>query len=225
MEKYTKIICILDRSGSMSSIIDDAIGGINTFIDGQKLVEGDASLTVHLFDDKYETFYRDVNIKEARLFDRNTYVPRGMTSLYDAIGRTINDEIDWLGNTPVEYRPEKTLCIILTDGQENNSREFNREKIKTMIEEMRNDYKWEFIFLAANQDATLSATGMGISGGNSFTFDYSGQGVNTAYQKVYAATTTYRSKSFSSPTESLNLIKDLEDDEDVKPNKKSKKSK
>lgn len=215
MKNYTKIICILDRSGSMSSIIDDAIGGINTFIAGQKDVEGDASITVHLFDDKYETFYKDVDIKEAKLFDNKTYVPRGMTSLYDAIGRTINDEIDWLGQTPIEQRPEKFLCIILTDGQENNSREFNRDKIKSMIEEMRKDYKWEFIFLAANQDATLSATGMGISGGNSFTFDYSGDGVKTAYSKAFSASARYRTSSLS-VEESANLMKDLEDDEEDK---------
>jgi hypothetical protein len=215
MKNYTKIICILDRSGSMSSIIDDAIGGINTFITGQKEVEGNASLTVHLFDDQYETYYKDIDIKDAMLFDKKSYVPRGMTSLYDAIGKTINYEIDWLGQTPIEDRPEKTLCIILTDGQENNSTEFNREKIKTMIDEMRKDYKWEFIFLAANQDAALSAQGMGISGGNSYTFDYSGQGVNTAYASMSKATTRYRSMSLSAD-ESLNLMKDIEEEEDEK---------
>lgn len=212
MKNYTKIICILDRSGSMSSIIDDAIGGINTFITGQKEVEGEASLTVHLFDDKYETFYKDIDIKNAMLFDKKTYVPRGMTSLYDAIGKTINYEIDWLGQTPIEARPEKTLCIILTDGQENNSTEFNRDKIREMIDEMRKDYKWEFIFLAANQDAALSAQGMGISGGNSYTFDYSGQGVNTAYASMSRATTKYRSKNLS-VAESLNLMADDEEDD------------
>lgn len=205
MKNYTKIICILDRSGSMSSIIDDAIGGFNSFLRSQKEVDGDATMTSHLFDTQYDTIYKDVDIQLVKDFNRNTYVPRGGTALYDSIGKTIDDEIEYLSAIPVEERPEKTLCIILTDGEENSSNKYGRELIKEMIDEMRSDFKWEFIFLAANQDASLKAEAMGISKGNSMTFAYSGAGVGSAYATLNNATTMYRSCTV---TDTSNLIKD-----------------
>jgi hypothetical protein len=203
MKKYTKIICILDRSGSMDSIISDAIGGFNSFLQSQKDLEGDAIITTHLFDDEYQTIYENIDIKNAEKLNNKTYVPRGSTALYDAIGKSLSNEIDLLSKTELGKRPEKTLCIILTDGYENASREYNREKIKNMIEEMREEFNWEFIFLAANQDASLSAEGMGISTGNSYTFVCDSDSVNVAYTDLNQATTTYRTCSSDTDTSKL----------------------
>ena len=201
--KYTKIICVLDRSGSMNCILDDAIGGFNQFLKDQQEIEGKAVMTSILFDTDFDVIYNNVDIQNVKLFDRKTYSPRGATALYDAIGKSINDEIDFLGNCPLDERPEKTLCIILTDGEENSSKKYNKEKIKNLINEMKEDYKWEFIFLAANQDAALSAEGMGISRGNSLTFDYSGDGVNTAYTTLSKATKSYRRSATNTDTSKL----------------------
>ena len=202
--KYTKIICVLDRSGSMSSILDDAIGGFNQFLTDQQNFEGDeAVMTSLLFDDRFSYKYKDLAVQEVKPFNRETYVPRGMTALYDAIALAIDDEIDFLGNCPLDERPNKTLCVILTDGQENSSQKFNRDQIKSLINEMKEDYHWEFIFLAANQDAALSAEGIGISRGNSLTFDYSGEGVATAYESMSKATFNYRSAGVGEDTSNL----------------------
>jgi hypothetical protein len=207
MKKYTKIICVLDRSGSMSTILDDAIGGFNQFLtDQQNFKEDEAVMSTLLFDDEFQYIYKNLDIQQVEPFNRETYVPRSMTALYDAVGLVINDEIDWLGNCPPAERPSKTLCVILTDGAENSSHKFNKEKIKALIDEMKEDYQWEFIFLAANQDAALSAEGMGISRGNSMTFDYSGDGVNEAYATLSKATFNYRSAEAKADTS--NLIED-----------------
>ena len=195
MKKYIDIICILDRSGSMKSIINDAIGGYNSFLDEQKGEEGEARLTNILFDNEYQIKENKINIQNVPHFDNETYRPGGTTALYDAIGRTIDERIEWLSGVPASERPEKTLCVILTDGEENASRKYSRDMIKAKISEMRQDFNWEFIFLAANQDATLSAEGMGISTSNSMNFSASAEGTRVAYANISKATKSYRSSS------------------------------
>jgi uncharacterized protein YegL len=190
----TKIICILDRSGSMQSIIKDAIGGFNSFLTEQQTLDDIAYMDIILFDDEYYKLVNNVNIKEVKELNRSTYSPRGSTALYDAIGRTINEQIDHYAENP-NNRSDKTLCVILTDGEENASVNFNQFKIKLMIEEMEKDFNWNFIFLAANQDAMLSAEGMGISMGNAMNFAADGDGVSIAYSNINNAATYYRSTS------------------------------
>jgi hypothetical protein len=187
----TKIICILDRSGSMSSIINDAIGGFNSFLEEQQKLDDVAFMDIILFDDRYDKIVDNININDVVALNRRTYSPRGSTALYDAIGRTINNEIDLYAEDP-NNRPDKTLCVILTDGEENASCEYNSDKIKLMIKEMKEDFKWNFIFLAANQDAMLTADGMGISMGNSMSFVADGDGISNAYSNINVAATYYR---------------------------------
>ena len=193
MEKYVKIINIIDRSGSMNSMIDTAINGFNEFLIEQKNVEGKALVSTILFSTDNNILYEDMDIQGCYLLNKDNYNPGGMTALYDAIGITINKEIDKLGNIPVEERPEKTLCVILTDGYENRSVKFNKEQIKKLIGEMREDFNWEFIFLAANEEASTTAETMGISKGNSYSFTNNSLGLEDAYRGVSFATTNYRS--------------------------------
>lgn len=202
MEK-TKIICILDRSGSMGSMTDDAIGGFNTFLSQQQKVEGDAIMTIIQFDHEYDIICKDVNIQDVKPLNRDTYVPRGSTALYDAVGITINNEIDQLGMLPLEERCDKTLIVILTDGEENSSREFRNEQIADMIKEQREVYKWEFIFLAANQDAMLTAQSFNISSGNAFTYTADSLGITQAYSKMSMASTKYRCCASTADTTNL----------------------
>ena len=170
MKNYVKIINIIDRSTSMNSMIDMAINGFNAFLEDQKSVDGDAIVSTIMFSNLYKKLYENLDIQKCEYFNRDNYQPGGSTAMYDAIGKTIQHEIDLLGNLPKEERPEKTLCVILTDGEENSSHYFSQTKIKEMIEEMKEDFKWEFIFLAANEKATLAAQTMGISKGNSYSF-------------------------------------------------------
>ena len=192
----THIICILDRSGSMSSIMSDSIGGFNTFLKQQKDLPDEATITVALFDDNYELIYDNVDIKEAKELTSTEWYPRGMTALYDAIGKTINTEkanINKLGKN----RPNKVLVCIVTDGLENASNEFQINDIKKLIKECEND-DWNFIYLAANQSAFEVGTSFGVSAGNTFTYTASSAGVNTMNTKLSKATTMYRSVSTDS---------------------------
>lgn len=189
----TKIICILDRSPSMSSIIDEAISGFNLFIDEQKKVENSDNdiMKIIQFDTECEKVFENV-INSVEHFNKKTYKPQGCgTALYDAIGKVLDEELDMLGESP-ENRPDKTLCIILTDGYENSSSKYHQSMIKLMIEEMEREFKWNFIFLAANQDAIFTADKIGISRGKAMNFAATGDGINVAYQSISNATTHYR---------------------------------
>lgn len=225
MENYVKIINIIDRSGSMSSILESAINGFNEFIIEQKKQEGDAVVSTYMFSSDYKKLYENVNVKECNLLDKTTFITGGMTALYDAIGYTIDNEIDKLGNLPKEERPIKTLCVILTDGYENSSKKYSKDKIKEMISEMKKDFDWEFIFLAANEDAAFTAETIGISKSNSYAWTNDSDGVKDAYAGISYATKAYRS-SVTMDTMSMSFNSETLMDEyrtEVKKKSKTKK--
>lgn len=211
----THIICILDRSGSMSSIMSDSIGGFNTFLRKQKELPDEATITVALFDDKYELLYDNVDIKKAEELTEEVWFPRGMTALYDAIGKTINNDrakLKKLGNEA----PAKVLVCVVTDGLENASREFNNDNIKNLIKSCEKD-DWNFIYLAANQDAFDIGTSFGISGINTFTYTADSIGVSNMSHTLNEAATSYRSMTTTSDDfneKSKSLIGVKEEDED-----------
>ena len=167
------------------------------------------STALFSYHDRYNLLYEDIDVKDCYLLNKENYRPGGSTALYDAIGQTINHEIDKLGNLPVEERPEKILCVILTDGYENDSKKFNKEQIKKLIGEMKEDFKWEFIFLAANEEASTTAETMGISRGNSYAFANSAEGLKDAYRGVSYAATSYR---HSKSVKLDNLMSDYEEE-------------
>jgi len=133
-ENLTEMVFILDRSGSMSNLTKDTIGGFNTMIENQKKEDGDAVLTTVLFDDMYELLHDGVNIQDVKELTNKEYYARGMTALLDAIGKTINTVGERLSKTKEENRPSKIIFVITTDGQENSSKEFTQKQIKEMIE-------------------------------------------------------------------------------------------
>ena len=130
----TEIVFILDRSGSMSRLVEDTIGGFNSFIETQKKEVGEAVLTTILFDDQYEILHNGVDIKNVKPMTTKEYSARGMTALLDAIGKTINNVGDRLNKTDDKDKPSKVIFVITTDGQENSSKEFTQKQIKEMIE-------------------------------------------------------------------------------------------
>jgi uncharacterized protein YegL len=178
----------------MESIRSDAVGGFNTFIEGQRQVPGTASVTVVLFDDRYELLYENIDLQTVKNLTDETFVPRGMTALLDAVGRTINEVGIRLDKTPEDQRPEKVMICIVTDGQENFSHEFQLDKIKEMISHQRDKYSWEFCFLAANQDAFATAGGMGVSKQYTSNFAATSAGVRGAYGCAGVYATQYRTK-------------------------------
>lgn len=162
-KNLTEIVYILDRSGSMSGLEKDTIGGYNSFLEKQKKEDGDAVVTTVLFDDKYDMVHDRVDIKKVKALTNKEYYARGMTALLDAIGRTIN-YIDARHKNAIESEvPFKTIVVITTDGYENASREFDSSKVKAMIENQKKELGWEFLFLGANIDAVETAKDFGIT--------------------------------------------------------------
>ena len=214
-DEKTHIICVLDRSGSMSGMMKDSIGGFNTFLQQQRELPDEATITVALFDDKYELLYDNVDIKEVRDITDKEWFPRGTTALYDAIGKTINNDKALIKKMKKKDRPNKVLVCVVTDGYENASKEFNLDNIKTLISDCEKD-DWNFIYLAANQDAFDVGQGFGISGSNTYTYTATVDGVANMSATLNDATVMYRSMSTTDAnfnTASKSLI-DSDDNEE-----------
>ena len=175
-----EIAYILDRSGSMQDMVEPAVAGFNQFLREQREAPGDARLSLILFDDQYEVPCNRLPLDEVPELDTTTYVPRAMTALLDAIGRTINEIDQKLQGMLEAERPGKVMVAIFTDGLENASREFSLDRINDLIREKRENHGWEFLFLAANQDAIASAGRMGIDPSMSGTVKFSKAGVHAS---------------------------------------------
>jgi uncharacterized protein YegL len=155
----TDVTVVLDRSGSMQSCREDAEGGLNTFIDEQKKQPGETLFSLVQFDTEYEFVHKGTPIREVGPCQ---LVPRGMTALLDAVGRAIAETGERLSGMPEPERPGLVVFVIVTDGQENSSKEYTKPQIKQMIETQQYIYKWQFTFLGANQDAFAEAASLGI---------------------------------------------------------------
>ena len=213
----THVICVLDSSGSMSSIMSDSIGGFNQFLKEQRELPDDATITVALFDSNhnYQLLYDNVDIKKAKDLTSKEWYPRGMTALYDAIGKTINTDRARLKRLGDEA-PSKVLVCVVTDGHENDSKEYSLQNIKDLIRDCEKD-DWNFIYLAANQDAFSVGQSFGISGGNTYTYTPTVDGVTNMSQKLSSVTASYRSMSASSASfsaDSKNLMAEDDDDDE-----------
>lgn len=186
----TEIVFILDKSGSMQSIRKDAIGGFNSFIEEQKKAEGEANVTLVLFDSEVKVVYESVDIKEVADLNENTYVPSGLTAMHDAIGLAVDRLSKRLSEQ--EVQPDNVVFAIMTDGYENASKEYSHGVIKTKIENMqKND--WQFIFLGANIDAVGTAKSIGINGDYAGNFFASSAGVSQAMIHTNEMIVNYRS--------------------------------
>ena len=188
----TEIVFILDKSGSMDAIKSDAIGGFNSFLSTQKDLGDNALLTLVLFDDKVNTIHNGVPIKDVSPLDDKTYYPSGMTALCDAIGMTLDKIGSRLSETNATI-PDKVIVAILTDGEENSSKEYiGGDRIKDMIQLYKDKYNWEFLFLAANQDAIKSAAKYNIDATKSASFAYDSNGLRNVYASLCSTVSSYR---------------------------------
>ena len=192
-ENLVEMVFILDRSGSMSGLEDDTIGGYNSLIEKQKKEEGEAFVTTVLFDDQYELLHDHVRLQDVPTLTNKEYFPRGMTALLDAVGSTINRIGKRLSDTPEEERPEKVMIMITTDGMENASREFTTEQVKKMIKHQQEKYNWTFMFLGADIDAVKEAGKIGISATFAKNYTKSAKGVSSVYDSVSASMSIGRS--------------------------------
>ncbi|MGI4789631.1 MAG: vWA domain-containing protein [Janthinobacterium lividum] len=193
----TDITIVLDRSGSMASVREDTIGGYNTFLEEQKAIPGSAHLTLVQFDDQYEVLYEGRPLENAPALSVETFVPRGSTALLDAIGRTLITTGARLAAQPEAERAGKVLFVIMTDGQENTSREFSGSKIFEMITHQREKYQWQIVFIGANQDALATGASYGIPQTNSMNYAASPAGTRSATAKLSAAAGRFRNAAES----------------------------
>lgn len=179
----THIHFLLDRSGSMDNCLDDTIGGFNSFIRNQKDNKIDnCSFSLYQFDHQYTIVYTNKPIEEVEPLNKQTFVPRGNTALHDAIGRTIK--------TVAEYKYEKEdkiVIVILTDGFENSSREYNSVSISNLITKYDQLPEWSFVFLAANQDAITTAGNLGISHQSAMQFSQKSGKIQDCYTSLSQA--------------------------------------
>lgn len=159
---FTEIVYILDRSGSMEPLQHAAITGFNEFLQSQLDAPGEANLSLMLFDDEFNKIHDRTPLQQVRELNHRTYVPRGSTALLDAIGFSIDTLVKQLSSEPEEKRPGKVIVAIYTDGYENASVHYSLTEIHQRITRQRKEFAWEFLFLAANQDAIATATQMGI---------------------------------------------------------------
>lgn len=188
----TELVFILDRSGSMSGLEKDTIGGFNSMLEKQRKEPGDAVVSTVLFDNETEVIHDRVAIADVPNLTDQEYFVRGCTALLDAVGGAIHH----IGNVHKYARkedvPEKTLFIITTDGMENASRRYTYDKVRHMIERQKERYGWEFLFLGANIDAAAEARKFGID--ESMAANYHCDEVGTAlnYEVISEAITSVR---------------------------------
>ncbi|MFA9397632.1 MAG: hypothetical protein ACERKV_05115 [Clostridiaceae bacterium] len=180
----TELVFILDRSGSMSGLESDTIGGYNELLKKQKKEIGEALITTVLFDNKYELLHDRVHIQEIEPITKNEYFVRGTTALLDAVGITINNIINVHKHIPKYKRPEHVMFVITTDGMENASKEFGYDEIRQMIGKQKSKYDWEFIFLGANIDAIKTAERFGICKERAVNYNADGKGTSINYEVI-----------------------------------------
>ena len=181
----TEIIFVIDKSGSMSHLTKDTIGGFNGFVESQK-DDTKTTLTTVLFDTSWRILHDGIDVYEVNPMTAKDYVAGGGTAMLDAIGEIINrvqDRHDELGTN----KPDKVLFVITTDGEENSSKKFTKAQIEKMIKHQTNGHGWEFMFLGANMDAVKEAQDIGISATRAVSYDWSLSGTDALYSTVTAA--------------------------------------
>lgn len=187
-----EIVCIVDRSGSMSSLQQDTIEAFNEFLEEQQAEPGKAALTLTLFNHEYDIVLNGVDIQAVKGLTKQTYSPAGMTALLDAVGRTVDSVKERIGKLAEDRRPEKVLFVILTDGYENSSKEYRLDRIKAQIAERQGTDGWKFLFLGANQDAWLTGGGMGVARGFTANFVADSSGTRSVYHTAAVVTSSFR---------------------------------
>lgn len=195
----TELVFILDRSGSMSGLESDTIGGFNRVLNKQKLEPGEAIITTVLFDDNYLLLHDRYTIGKVQQMTEKDYYVRGTTALLDAVGKTIHKMINVQKYGAEGDRPEKVMFVIVTDGMENASTEYSYKKIKKMINEQKEKYGWEFIFLGANIDAVETAGRFGIGEDRAVNYHADSKGTTLNYQVISETVSMVRAKRSIDP--------------------------
>lgn len=193
MKDATEIVVVMDKSGSMGPRQADAIGGFNQFLEDQKKDPENTNLTLVLFDTTYSIPINGKPIKDVPPLNTDTYRTGGNTALNDALARAIIETGKRLSDMAEVDRPNKVICVVITDGEENSSKEHTKEQVQAMVKHQEEKYDWAFIYLGANVDAFDQARQLGIQGNMAMNFAPSAQGVRSAYAGTSEAVRHYKS--------------------------------
>lgn len=192
---YTAICLLVDRSGSMFSIRDDAEGGIRTLVTEQQALPGECTLRLVQFDDKYEVVYPSTPIKDVPDYILN---PRGATALNDAWGKAVTEFGEELAALPEDKRPDKVVFVVVTDGYENSSREWTQERVFDLVKRQTDEWNWTFLYLAAGQDAMAVGAGYGVTGrGQTMSYSGTSAGAQSAYVATNQTVSSIRAGNFT----------------------------
>jgi len=208
-KELTELVFILDKSGSMSGLEADTIGGFNAMLEKQKAVEGECRITTVLFDDRYYILHDRINIQIVSPITGEEYFVGGSTALLDAIGKTIHKIGNAQKYTTSDLRADKVMFVIITDGAENASREYSAEKVKAQIKRQKEKYGWEFIFLGANIDAVETADRFGIGANRAVKYCADSSGTNLNFTVINAAAAEFREKSTISENHLEEIRRDM----------------
>lgn len=191
-KNLTELVFILDKSGSMSGLEKDTIGGFNSMLEQQRKVDGECVITTVLFDNRYELLHDRIDIRAVKPITGKEYFVGGSTALLDAIGKTIQKIGTVQKNTTEDYRVEKVMFVIITDGEENASRCYSSMQIRQMIQRQKERYGWEFIFLGANIDAVETAGRFGIDADRAVDYVPDGEGTELNFRMMSQTVATFR---------------------------------
>lgn len=183
----TELVFIIDKSGSMSGLEADTIGGFNSMLKKHKDEEGTCHISTIFFADSSEVIHNRANISSVEPLTGKDYLPGGCTALLDAVGNAINHTIKVQRYAADDEKASSVLFVIITDGYENASREYTKHQIKKMISYEKEKYGWEFIFLGANIDAVDTARDYGISAERAANFHCDSEGINLNFKGIAAA--------------------------------------
>lgn len=191
-KNLTELVFILDKSGSMGGLEKDTIGGFNSLLERQRKESGACVLTTVLFDSRYELLHDRMDIQAVRPITEKEYRVGGSTALLDAIGKTIHKIATAQKNTAEEYRAEKVLFVIITDGEENSSREYSPQQIKELLQRQKERYGWEFLFLGANIDAVQTAGQFGIDADRAVDYVPDSEGTELNFRMMSETVAAFR---------------------------------
>jgi len=192
------ISVVLDRSGSMASIADDVVGGFNEFMARQRQEEGEARVTLVQFDgqDPFEVLADGTDLKQMPELSRGAYQPRGNTPLFDAVGRMVaRIDAGVARRAADDLPPEDQVVVIITDGLDNASLEYDRATVFALVDQRAQKDDWTFVFLGANQDAYAEGARVGVAAGNTSGWVSSPAGTRDMFDRLHDATLAYRSKA------------------------------
>ena len=185
----TEVIMVVDKSGSMASVRAATIDGLNSYVREQVEGEEDVDFTISLFDNRFYPVCTQLPAADVTLFDKTRYKASGGTALFDAIGRSVSD-FRQRQEDSVEYNPDKVLFVIVTDGQEADSKEYSSAQIQGIIEDGRGE-GWEFIFMGCDEAQIAQGRSLGVIPAGTIRYDKTNQGVRMGYTELSRSTMAY----------------------------------